>query len=663
MNIFNNFKIGVKLTGGFLTVALIIVIVAGVGYLNLQHLSDEMDSLYINNTLPIQYLGGESTDLYTLRGNLYKALAIPAEREATFKTILTNIDSLDQQKKLYETCEKSAEESLEADKFNTAWQTYKKNVLSALDLIKAGQEKAVIQSLIDGELHISRDAAAASLDKLIKLNQLQAEEKSQQGKASFSTSTIIMAGVSLFGLLFAVVLGLLLSRTMSQTIKEVVMTAEHITRVDLPALKTATAAIARGDLTHSLVVKTGLIKTESRDEIGDLARAFNALVSGLQVVGNNFSEMTENLKQQINQVADNADQLSNASEQLALASAHAGQASSQISATVQQVAAGINQQSDSISHTASSSEQMEKIITGVAQGAQQQSMALNQAVNLASQIGASIQQITANAQTGAQSASQAAETAHRGVETVAQTIQGMTMIKTRVGLSAQKVTEMGLRSQQIGAIIETINQIASQTNMLALNAAIESARAGEHGKGFAVVADEVRKLAERSSQATREIGSLIHDIQQTVSEAMDAMQESTREVENEVLHAGESDNALNQILQVIENVNRQVEEIAGAAEKINISSADLLKAMQEVSSVVEENTGATRKMSNSANVLSTAIENIASVSEENSASVEQVSASTEEMTAEVEEVGASARELADMAASLKKVVAAFKLEA
>jgi len=237
----------------------------------------------------------------------------------------------------------------------------------------------------------------------------------------------------------------------------------------------------------------------------------------------------------------------------------------------------------------------------------------------------------------------------------------MQSIKSRVGLSAEKVQEMGKRSVQIGDIVETIDDIASQTNLLALNAAIEAARAGEHGKGFAVVADEVRKLAERSSTATKEIGTLIKGIQQIVKEAVSAMDEGAKEVEKGVARAGQSDMALTSILKAVETVNQQVEEIAQAALHISSSSNELVSSMDSVSAVVEENTAATEEMSASSTEVTQAVEAIASVSEENSAAIEEVSASTEEMSAQVQEVTTSAQALSETASRLQQVVAQFKV--
>jgi methyl-accepting chemotaxis protein len=197
--------------------------------------------------------------------------------------------------------------------------------------------------------------------------------------------------------------------------------------------------------------------------------------------------------------------------------------------------------------------------------------------------------------------------------------------------------------------------------LLALNAAIEAARAGEHGKGFAVVADEVRKLAERSSLATKEIGGLIKGIQKTVAEAVTAMDEGGKEVENGVRLANESGHALGAILKAAESVYRQAEEAGKGTAQMSTASNQLVTAVDGVSVVVEENMAATEEMAAGASEVTRAIENIAAVAEENSAAIEEVSAAAQEMSAQVDEVTTSAEMLSRMAHSLKEAVSQFKL--
>ncbi len=306
------------------------------------------------------------------------------------------------------------------------------------------------------------------------------------------------------------------------------------------------------------------------------------------MVLDNLEKARRMLNETLIQVTLNANRVNVASGQLASSALQASQATAQIVVTTQQVAKGTAEQSDAITKVVTLLDGVTHTIGGVEKGVKDQSNAVAQAGN------------------------------------VSKIISRDGGINSRVGLSAQKVQDMGQRSAQIGLIIETIEDISSQTNLLALNAAIEAARAGEHGKGFSVVADEVRKLAERSSAATKEIGTLIKGIQKSVAEAVDISTATAQD---------------------IQSVAKELDE-----------------AIQGVSQIVKENGHAADKLTQASAGVMQSIENVASVSEENSAAVEEVSASAEEMSAQVEEVTASADELSKMSSDLHNLVQRFQLQ-
>lgn len=438
-------------------------------------------------------------------------------------------------------------------------------------------------------------------------------------------------------------------------------------------------------------VSTGKIERQishsSNDEIGRLAESLRSMVdyqksiaaltselasgnftikvmprSEEDVLGNAFQRMVTGLKPILQGVKGNAEKLKIASDELALASSQAGVASNQIAATLQQVVKGINQQTDATSHTAASVERLSETIDQVARGAEEQAQSIEKMTSISENLENVIGRVAGNAGFASEGSLMASRTAQNGQAAVLATIDAMESIQERVEISSNKVMEMGERSKQIGQIIETIGEIASQTNLLALNAAIEAARAGDSGKGFAVVADEVRVLAERAAVATKEIATLVKNIQRAVNEAVSSMADEASQVEIGVNRSQIAKEALEKILTATDDVNRQAEDVAQDAGAMRRLYSDLMNAAGFVSKIAAENAAATEAMSSDSLQITQAVENIASVSEENSASIEEISASTGEMSAQVQGVKNSSNTLAQMADVLQEMVNNFRLD-
>ncbi len=448
----------------------------------------------------------------------------------------------------------------------------------------------------------------------------------------------------------------------------------------LASLRRTSEALAAGDVDQE-------IRIRSDDELGDMAGAYARVVDYMKemagvtarmadgdltvpihprsekdVLAQAFSRLVGRQRELIGGVKEAASEVAEASEHLSRASEQTARVTQQIAATIQQVARGTGEQSSCLQEIVNSEGGLAKAIEQMASGSQEQAASAEDAARMVKQVSVSATQVWQNAQAGTEAAKSTARSAETGARTTYETVEGMKRIKDAIDQVSQRVADLGDRSNEIGSIVATIDDIAAQTNLLALNAAIEAARAGDQGRGFAVVADEVRKLAERSSIATKEIASLVGSIQSGVSEAVRAMERGSQEVETGYSLAGEAGKALDDILESSQAVGKQVNQITAAAEQLNALSGNMVNVIQQINRTIEENAAATEAVAANSTNVSNSISNVGSVAEENSASAEEVSASVEEMSASVEEVLASAQGLAEMAVSLKGAISAFKTE-
>ena len=423
------------------------------------------------------------------------------------------------------------------------------------------------------------------------------------------------------------------------------------------------------------------LHTETAKDTGIMATSFTGLLAYLQEMsdvalrlakgdltvtvaprseedqlGQSLSTMVENLRSVVQIVGQKTEQVGHSSGQLANIAEMARQATEQITNTIQQVAEGTQQQSKSVLQTYDANKQVNQAMQLVRMGSDSQSTAITQMVSTMDRISASVVHVAGEAEDGANDADKTADITRKGALVIHDTVNEMENIKASITGLMNQIREMGNWSEQIGDIVETIQDIAAQTNLLALNAAIEAARAGEHGRGFAVVAEEVRKLADISASSTEEVAALVQHIQKSVHNATDAMDTSSREVQKGVERTREAGAAMDQILNSVDTVFNRVTDISNAANEMNDYVNQMQEAVKNVHTVVNDNQSASSKMESSAVDVDESMHQIASVSEENSAAVEELSAAAEEMNAQVEEVSQSAISLSNLSVELQQAV-------
>ena len=504
--------------------------------------------------------------------------------------------------------------------------------------------------------------ALASAQVYIDEVQKEIDQATAAEAQATQLTTSLSIGLGLLAAFLGLGIGFMLSRSITKGVKAVQVTVTSLADNCGIWLAEGLTRFRDGDLTYGIVPVTPRIGPMGHDEIGETAASTDSLRDRIVTSIEAYNATRAGLTRTMQEVQAASEAVARSSHDLTTAASLSGEASSQISQTIGQVASGAQEQAQASTATAAAVQDLGVVIGEVGSGAAETTnrakASLEAAVTLSGAIAAVGSASTDVTNVSADAASAAAD----GLDAVQKTVAGMERIRAAVDASAVRVTELGSKSEQIGAIVETIDDIAEQTNLLALNAAIEAARAGDQGKGFAVVADEVRKLAERSSRATKEIAELIAVVQSETTAAVEAMTVGAAEVESGAALAYRAGASLEAIESSVTATRAAVERITLAVGSMQEASSGVVSATEEIAVIAAQtNQGAARMTASSCSVAE-AVESIAAVSEENSAATEEVSAATEGLSAQVEHVVGSAATLSAMAGRLDTLVARFKLD-
>jgi len=548
MKWFNNLKLRLKLGLCFFVVAIFILAVGIMGMSSMNKINSNSNTLYSEDFQALKALQQINTSSLEIR---LEVLNLTNSRDSS------KVDATKQKigdiRKVNDELLKSYEQSKLTDEENKLYKIVKSDLMDyrnscdkTISLVSGKKYDEAMSS--SSESIAIRQNLTNSIDEIIQIVEKKSAERNDSNNAIFKVTNFLVMIIGILGFIIAIALGSVVTIMISKSFKKVLIFAE---------------CLEKGDLTNSIEINT-------KDEIGDIARALN--------------NSNTKIRELITEIIDGANNISSSGQEL--------------SASTQEVSAkmeGINESTEQIS-----------------KGAQDLSAITEEVSAAAQEIGATTNELANKASSANVSVSEIKKRSLEIKKKAAESIKQGTLIYEEKKTNIVKAIEDGKVVQEVKVMAESISDIASQTNLLALNAAIEAARAGENGKGFAVVAEEVRQLAEQSAEAVSSIQGMVIQVQNAVENLAESGEDILKYIVNNVQPDYQllMDTGV-QYEKDAEFVSKITEEFASSSKQINEVIDQINHAMQNVSATAEESGAGSEEVLSNVNQMTTAISDIA----------------------------------------------------
>ncbi len=547
-----NITIRKKLIGGFVIILLLLALIGGIGATQLnnvnsmykQLMNSQVEKLVLAEELKQEMISQPAS----LRGFVIsKDTKYIDSYDASVTVFNEKLNQLQQMSSLKE--EKELLTNIE-----TIYKDINNNAKRAMDYIQNGNQEGYVEVMN----HMSKNVFPVFnkyVEDLVKYETNEMKKESIQTENKVHSVRLLTFIILIVSIVISLGFALWLSYQITSPLNKMVVSMKEVATGNLGIEK---------------------IKIRSKDELGQLADAFNQMVTDIKGV--------------VLEVRESSTSVAASSEQLNASAQESTSASTMIAHLIQENA----------------------------EGAETQLNYFNEVQNSTKKMLSGINEITNNSEDMLNSAVLTTELTKKGEMSIQNVVQQMNNINESVSKTTSVIRSLGDRSLEINNIVGLITDISNQTNLLALNAAIEAARAGEHGQGFAVVADEVRKLAEESRKSADRITDMISQIQEQTGDAISVMEKQNKEVGEGLAYTKEADSAFNEIQSSIDIVTTRVKEVTGSLEELDSLSKQIVEAITHVKEVAEKNVGASQEIS--------------AGTEENLATLEEVSSSAQSLS-------------------------------